>query len=412
MLRACVLALTWCCALSTGAAVASESAAYFTEQQILRISPRASPAIVTTLIQSQQDLHAAGIVPELRVEHFLTQILTETGGLRRLAEDMIYSAQRLQAVFEVPAAVAEELAGHPRETANYVYGDKLGNYGRDTDDGWMYRGSGYIQLTGRYNFRKRGLEIGQPLEDQPELARQAREGLLAAIAYWTARDINAAADSDDLSSVRAHVNPALQGYQASRVWRRRVQVILSGSGRLESEAPPEPGQRPVVQDNVSGILRELGFLATEAASPNEVADALRAFQKSKSLPETGRVDDDTLYALTDPSEWKGRTSLPSDLNDRSHSRRAGISYDLRTKQAQTMTPGGGNPGGSEFNGQLGTGVQQTSPVLSAAELSELNDSAPFFAPYERRSGMHNAQGTFVPFSVIEPDTRKVVVRTT
>ena len=60
----------------------------------------------------------------------------------------------------------------------------------------------------------------------------------------------------------------------------------------------------------------------------EVADALRAFQKSRSLPETGRVDDDTLYALTDPSEWKGRTPLPSDLNDRSDSRRAGISYDL------------------------------------------------------------------------------------
>ncbi len=414
MLRAAVLALTCCCVFSMRAAVASEGAAYFTEQQILRISPRSSPAIAAVLVQSQGNLRAAGIIPELRVEHFLTQILTETGGLRRLDEDMNYSAERLQTVFNLPADAVQKLTGHPRETANYVYGDKLGNYGRDTDDGWTYRGSGYIQLTGRYNFRKRGLEIGQPLEQQPELARQAREGLLAAIAYWTAQDINKAADSDKLRNVRALVNPRLEGYEASRLWRRRVQVVLSGSGRLESEGPPG-AEQPVAQDDASGILQELGFLqpgATEATSPNEVADALRAFQRSRSLPETGRVDEDTLYALTDPSEWKGRAPPPSNLNNRSPSRRAGIAYDLTTKQAQNLAPGGAAPRRSESHGQPGTGALQSTPALSAAELSELNGSDPFFAPYERRNGVHDAQNNFVPFSVIEPDTRKVVVHTT
>lgn len=43
----------------------------------------------------------------------------------------------------------------------------LGNTGRP--DGFLYRGGGAIQLTGRWNYRDIGRQMGVPLEDQPDL---------------------------------------------------------------------------------------------------------------------------------------------------------------------------------------------------------------------------------------------------
>lgn len=43
----------------------------------------------------------------------------------------------------------------------------LGNTGKP--DGWTYRGGGAIQLTGRFNYRTIGAQMGLPLEDKPEL---------------------------------------------------------------------------------------------------------------------------------------------------------------------------------------------------------------------------------------------------
>jgi predicted chitinase len=51
-----------------------------------------------------------------------------------------------------------------REYFNAKYGDRydLGNLGKDTDDGFYFRGAGYIQLTGRYNYQKFADEMDDP----------------------------------------------------------------------------------------------------------------------------------------------------------------------------------------------------------------------------------------------------------
>jgi peptidoglycan L-alanyl-D-glutamate endopeptidase CwlK len=55
-----------------------------------------------------------------------------------------------------------------------LYDDRsnLGNRGRP--DGERYKGRGFIQLTGRANYRQYGERLGVPLEDQPELANDPK----------------------------------------------------------------------------------------------------------------------------------------------------------------------------------------------------------------------------------------------
>jgi len=52
-------------------------------------------------------------------------------------------------------------------------------------DGWRYRGSGYIQLTGRANFRAASADLGIDFEAKPHLARTAIHGWR--IADWFLR---------------------------------------------------------------------------------------------------------------------------------------------------------------------------------------------------------------------------------
>jgi putative chitinase len=367
--------------------------------------------LVKTLVDYADKLIAAGIRGEPRLTHFLAQVLTETGGLRRLDEDMNYSKARLIEVFRLPPSVAERLARRPREIANYVYGSRLGNYGRETDDGWMYRGSGYIQLTGRYNFRKHGELVGLSLEEQPNLARQPREGLVAAINYWSARRINIPAEAGDVRAVRAQVNPALEGLEVSRLWLRRARSVLLSDGR-ESLEESEVAEADI---DVSNLLRDFGFLppsVTESAPDDALEQALRAFQKSRSLNESGLVDEDTFYALTDPHEWRNRSVVGPSLDAPSSSgRRAGVIFDIASQEMKALDFSATTATSGTQRG-TGSGEMSNGSKRSKADLAMFNEMEPFFAPYEARSGVRDAHDNFVPFSVIEPDTRVVVPITT
>ena len=60
----------------------------------------------------------------------------------------------------------------PEAIANRVYANRLGNGDEASGDGWRYRGSGYLQLTGRTNFRTQGSIVKMDLEGHPELVRE------------------------------------------------------------------------------------------------------------------------------------------------------------------------------------------------------------------------------------------------
>lgn len=95
----------------------------------------------------------------------------------------------------------------------YDFRSDLGNQGKG--DGAKYRGRGYIQLTGRFNYQKYGapLGMGNKLASNPELANNSAIAgkLLAAFLKDKERAIKEALIVDDLRLARRLVNGGSHG---------------------------------------------------------------------------------------------------------------------------------------------------------------------------------------------------------
>lgn len=155
-----------------------------------------------------------------RQSMFLAQIAHESSGFERLEESMNYGPGRLLAVFPryFTAEEAVEFAHDGPRIAERVYGGRLGNGPEGAGDGWRYRGRGFIQLTGRGNYRKAGRALVLPLEDDPDLAANPREAAMIAGWYWEENGCNALADAGNFEGVTRRINGGLNGYDSRKAW--------------------------------------------------------------------------------------------------------------------------------------------------------------------------------------------------
>lgn len=164
------------------------------------------------------------------VDDFLGQILHESNKLESLEEGLSYSAERLMAVWpsRFPSlGAATPYARNPQALANKVYGGRLGNTG--PNDGWLYRGSGLIQCTGKDNFYLVGNAIGVDLVANPDLLRaDPGVALRASIAWWERRVPDSA--MGDPRAVRRAVNGGTIGLDDAT----RLTKLADGSdGRMD-----------------------------------------------------------------------------------------------------------------------------------------------------------------------------------
>jgi predicted chitinase len=78
-------------------------------------------------------------------------------------------------------------------------------------DGFKYIGRGFIQLTGRENYRRAGRALGLPLEEQPELVEKPEVAAKVAIWFWQHR---VQPKVDDYSDTRSATKPINSGLKA------------------------------------------------------------------------------------------------------------------------------------------------------------------------------------------------------
>ncbi|KQY17453.1 hypothetical protein ASE23_01995 [Rhizobium sp. Root73] len=98
--------------------------------------------------------------------YMLATAFHETGGrMQALRENMNYtSAAQIKKTWPTrfpSIASAQPFVRNGRALANKVYGGRMGNTG--ADDGWVYRGDGLPQLTGKENFQKFNVQPGMNL---------------------------------------------------------------------------------------------------------------------------------------------------------------------------------------------------------------------------------------------------------
>jgi len=102
----------------------------------------------------------------------------------------------------------------------------MGNGDEASGDGWKYRGRGFIQLTGRDNYREIGKKIGVDLEANPDLvSTDVTVALKSACAFWNSRGLNALADADDLRGITKKINGGYIGLDEREKLLERARAI-------------------------------------------------------------------------------------------------------------------------------------------------------------------------------------------
>jgi len=108
----------------------------------------------------------------LRLAHFLSQCSHESGNFALTKENLNYSIKGLMSVFGKyfpNEALAKQYERNPEKIANKVYANRMGNGDEASGDGFKFRGRGYIQLTGKDNYKAFSDFIGEDCVANPDL---------------------------------------------------------------------------------------------------------------------------------------------------------------------------------------------------------------------------------------------------
>jgi len=267
---------------------------------VLKLAPKAKDNYLKAIQQSGPLFEQHGITTPLRLSHFLAQALHETGGFTVLRESMKYRAPRILEIFgvgkhsaAVTPAEAEQLAGNEQALAERVYG--LGNPKKALElgntqpgDGFLFRGNGVLQMTGRGHHRRMSQLCGVDFEGTPALATEPEYALLPALFTWTSGNLNAYADKNDIRTITRRINGGYTGVADREDWFEKLWKELKPKGTPEAAWETSDADADVVL-----LQNELNTLG---ANPRVVVDgrygpatkrAVIQFQKIAGLKADG-----------------------------------------------------------------------------------------------------------------------------
>ena len=149
----------------------------------------------------------------LRLAHFLAQAGHESGGFKALNENLNYGAKGLLGIFKkyFPTEdLAKQYERKPEKIANRVYGGRMGNGPEATGEGYKYRGRGYIQLTGKDNYKAFDAVVPENITESPDLVA-TKYPLLSAAWFFYKNGLHKIADKGTTDAVVTEVTKRVNG---------------------------------------------------------------------------------------------------------------------------------------------------------------------------------------------------------
>jgi len=172
-----------------------------------------------------------GITTARQQAGFIGQCGHECGNFTKLEEGLSYSADRLMKIWpkRFPTMeIAQRYARNPKGLANNVYANRMGNRDEASGDGWRFRGSGWLQLTGHANFFHAGKAIGVDFVKEPDLVRTPKYAALTAGWFWATHNCNALAEAGDWTALTKKINGGTVGLEDRVKHIRQALNVLSG----------------------------------------------------------------------------------------------------------------------------------------------------------------------------------------
>lgn len=251
-----------------------------------------------------------GITTPHRIAGFISQCGHESGDFKNLEENLNYREETLLRVFpryfgpgkENPA----DYARNPQKLANYVYMDKhrsaagaLGNV--QEGDGWLFRGKGLKQVTGRANHAAFGKLIGMTAEQVAGYLLTKEGALKSALWFWDSRGLNAVADTGDIAKLTKIINGGDIGLDDRRTrYLRAINILAMKPGDTVQQPAPEAAgttlRRGDKGDAVTQLQKKLGMIPDGNFGP-ATESAVKRWQKANGLTEDGVVGPKTLAKM-------------------------------------------------------------------------------------------------------------------
>jgi putative chitinase len=206
---------------------------------VTQLAPQAKNNYLQAIREGGPLFEQHGITTPMRMSHFMAQAMTETGGFKVLRESMSYSVPRMMQIFgvgnhsaKITAAEAPSLAHNERALAERVYGlgnprkaNELGN--TEPGDGFLFRGNGVLQTTGRGAHKRMGQAFGLDFEVNPELVTAPEHALKPALKEWSDNNLNRFADLNDIRTITKRINGGFNGLEDRKAFFARLLPRLS-----------------------------------------------------------------------------------------------------------------------------------------------------------------------------------------
>ncbi len=153
-----------------------------------------------------------GITTNLRLAHFLAQCALESNGFTATVENLNYSAPRILQVFPkyFKGIDPTPYAHNPAKLGSRVYANRMGNGDEASSDGFKFRGRGYIQLTGKNNYKSFSTFVGQDCVANPDLVA-TKFPLASASFFFNSNNIWAICDKGADDATVTRVTKAVNG---------------------------------------------------------------------------------------------------------------------------------------------------------------------------------------------------------